>query len=201
MDCQRAMSKWNPEIIKAWFWYIKLWEGTEHQIFSREIKNTQNKSETEHAYPKSHKRNEWPIISTPINKPNTQKNSWKWELINVEMENKELANSHTWNAHFKQRVGWLPAALLPLLQLWSFLWSFLTPVFPQVPLPHWMSSFFSCPLFLFMPCCYPPHAPYVLLPVASTSSLLPLLSVPFGRPKTALFTSHLAAQYSSFSGW
>ena len=67
--------------------------------------------------------------------------------------------------------------------------------------PFASAPFFSCPLFLFMPCCCTPPTPAVLLPIASTSSLLPFLSVPSGCPKTFHFPSHLAAQYSSFPGW
>ena len=158
MDYQGARRKWNPEEIKAWFWYIKLWEGIEHPIFSREIKNIQNKSETEHAYPESHNTNEWPIISIPINKPNTQKNSWKWELIHVEMRNK-VTNRHTWNAPFKQRVGWLPALLSQHSLMWKPSQAAPTVFFSQAP----QISLCKCdknlslPSLKLSPCSFPSH--------------------------------------------
>ena len=190
MDYQGARSKWNSKEIKAWFWYIKLWEGIEHPIFPRKVKNTQNKSETEHAYPESHKTNEWPIISTPINKPNTQKNSCKWELIHVEMRNKEVTNRHTWNAHFKQRVGWLPALLSQLSLLWKPSQAPPTFFFSQVPqtslcnrnkISHSLTKTLSP--FYFRPI-WPPK-----------KNSLPISC--YGCPKNSSPISPMAAQYNS----
>ena len=36
------------------------------------------------------RQNEWPLASTPINKPNTQEKCQKWELVKKEIRNKEL---------------------------------------------------------------------------------------------------------------
>ena len=48
--------RWNQKGARVWFWYTKLWEGTEHQMSLQEKSKTSKVNlKTEHAYPESHK--------------------------------------------------------------------------------------------------------------------------------------------------
>ena len=101
------------------------------------------------------------------------------------MRNKELTNNHTWNAHFKQRVGQLATVLLLLLQLSIFL--VLSPSrFPSSFLPQ----VFSSQTFLSLKWSSPPLSSLLSYPKISSSvtqNISPLSAIeytPLNPPKT-----------------
>ena len=66
---QWARYGWNPKGVRTRYLRIKFSDGPKHQILTREIKNTENESEIEHAYIQSDSSRQpcGPLMSTTNN--------------------------------------------------------------------------------------------------------------------------------------